>query len=115
MTLTLKTSHPELDSALKSIDKDNITTPAELMAIRDSADQALTVVKNEPTLEAVKVFQKEMDEAVQSMQKVALAARKNKITPEERDALIAGVEAQVAYVVLGYKSSIERLNTFNQK
>ena len=52
---------------------------------------------------------------MQSMQKVALAARKNKITPEERDALIAGVEAQVAYVVLGYKSSIERLNTFNQK
>ncbi|TPG63448.1 hypothetical protein [Ewingella americana] len=115
MALTLTSTNPNIDKPLKDIAKDNITTPAEFMIIRDTADKVLLDLANPATLEVVKSLQKEMDDVVESMQKVALVARKNKLTPEERQALMFGVEAQVAYLILGYKSSIERLNTFNHK
>jgi|SRR5471032_1633463 len=115
MTLSITSSLPALNSELREIEKDNITTPAEFLHIRKSADAELEALKNSTILAATKDFQKEIDGAAESLQKLALAARKNKLTSEDRAALVAAVEAQVAYLVLGYKSSVERLNDFNHQ
>jgi len=115
MTLSITSSLPTLNSKLKEIDKDNITTPAEFITIRKSADAELEALTNPPILDAVKTFQKEIDKAAESLQKLALAARKNKLSSKDRAALVSAVEAQVAYLVLGYKSSVERLNDFNHQ
>lgn len=43
------------------------------------------------------------------MQKLALAARKSKLTDAERTALKEAVEHQLGYVIAGYQSSLQRL------
>jgi hypothetical protein len=43
------------------------------------------------------------------MQKLALAARKSKLSEADRGALKEAVEHQLGYVITGYQSSLQRL------
>ncbi|QDL35672.1 hypothetical protein [Serratia liquefaciens] len=109
MTLSLTSSNAELDSELKKITSDNSVGIAEFQSLRDSADVKLESITDPVLVDSLKNFQNAADQFVETLQKVALAARKNKISTAERESLKFAVEAQVAYAVIGYKSSLERI------
>jgi len=116
MSLTLHSSHKDLDSYLRSIDGDENVTPLEFQHLRDDADQHLDHALDPlggvcPELsEAVKALQSSMDIVAEYLQKTAIAARKCKALPAEgRERLKEAIEHQIAYVVAAYQSSIQRL------
>jgi len=59
--------------------------------------------------QSITAFQRLSDELVETMQQIALGARRKKLADAEKAQLKDAIEAQLAYVVLGYKSSVERL------
>lgn len=116
MSLTLSSSDKTFDVTLKQMDSDGSTSPVELQTIRDQADQhvmsatGLDMSSPAMTLGAgVIQFLFLADGIVECMQRVALEVRKKKLPQDAREALKAAIEHQLAYVVAGYKSSIERL------
>jgi len=105
VSLTLRSSISELEEYMRSLDDDANVTPVEFQLLRDSADnkfEGLSTVD-------VKAFQSAADTVVETMQKLAIAARKAKLSPEERKKLAEGIEFQLGYVIAGYQSSIQRL------
>lgn len=109
MTISLTSSNAELDSELKKITSDNSVGIAEFQSLRNSADVKLESIKDPVLVESLKKFQSAADQFVETLQKIALAARINKISTKERESLKFAVEAQIAYAVIGYKSSLERI------
>lgn len=116
MSLTLSSSDTTFDAALRQIDSDGSTSPIELQTIRDQADQHLAKATGSDTLNpetalgsALTRFLALADDIVECMQRVSLDARKEKLAQDRRNALKAAIEHQIAYVVAGYKSSVERL------
>jgi hypothetical protein len=105
MSLNLHSTFPELDHYMRAIDGDGNVGAAEFKWLRDAADENLGELA---ALDAG-VFQAAADALVESMQKLAIAARKAKLSPVERTRLEEGVEHQLAYVIAGYQSSIQRL------
>lgn len=116
MTLELTSSLELLAKKIADASADGSTSPVELQSIRDDADRKFAGL---PTVSAYRAsmrlpagadaFQKAADAAVEAMQQMALGARGAKLSADERQALKDAVEFQVAYIVAGYKSSIERL------
>jgi hypothetical protein len=116
MSLTLSSSDKAFEAVLRQVDSDGSTSAIELQAVRDQADRH---VKNATGIDAsapavalgngVVQFLFLADGIVENMQRIALAARKTKLPQDQRDDLKAAIEHQIAYVVAGYKSSIERL------
>ena len=82
MSLTLRSSIPELEEFMRSLDSDANVNPGEFKLLRDAADGRLKQVST-VDVEAVRAA---ADELVEAMQKVALAARKGKLSPQERKA-----------------------------
>lgn len=109
MTISLTSSYAEIDSELKKITSDNSVGIAEFQSLRDSADVKLESITDPVLVESLKNFQSAADQFVETLQKIALAARKNKISTADRESLKSAVEAQIAYAIIGYKSSLERI------
>lgn len=114
MSLSLSSTIVSLDKELQSVNADGVTSNVEFQRIRDVADQNVaSFIKGAPSDNgvqgALEDFQKAADAAVEALQKVALAARKNKLSDDQRNVLKSGVEHQTAYFVIGYKSSVEKL------
>lgn len=116
MTLTLQASAPGVSARLDTASQDGSISPVEFQAIRDDADRifgklpAMAEYKKTVALpQAVTEFQRLSDALVEAMQQIALGARRAKVPDAEKAQLKEAVEAQLAYVVLGYKSSVERL------
>lgn len=105
MSLKLQSSFAELDSHLRHFDGDQQVSPQEFQWLRDGADQHLAGIA---TVDAG-AFQTQADAIVESMQKLALAARKSKLSQPDREALKEAVEHQLGYVIAGYQSSLQRL------
>jgi hypothetical protein len=116
MTLELKTSLTDLKKRIDDASADGATSPVELQSIRDEADAKIAkipaVVAWRAAMqlsEAVETFQQSADTTVEAMQRAALSARRMKLAEPERQLLKDAIEYQLAYIVAGYKSSIERL------
>lgn len=118
MSLTLSSSNSVLEAALRQIDSDGSTSPVELQNVRDQADQHVKQATGVSTADAVSKtalgtgvadFLSQADAIVEGMQRVAREARRTKLPQAQRDELKAAVEHQIAYVVAGYQSSIQRL------
>jgi hypothetical protein len=105
MSLKLQSSFSELDTHLRRFDGDGQVSPTEFQWLRDGADRHMADIV---TVDAG-VFQAQADGVVEAMQKLALAARKSKLTDAERAALKEAVEHQLGYVIAGYQSSLQRL------
>lgn len=115
MSVLITSSNSSLNDELSKIQSDGLVDIKEFQGIRDEADAELNKISNEKILEIIKKFQTEVDEVVESLQKIALLAKKNKLSSTENESLMSAVEHQVSYLVMGYKSSVERLNLFNHK
>lgn len=117
MSLTLTSSNEALEACLRRIDNDDATSPVELQAIRDQADERVSAVTgvtasaDAPTQlgKAVAELLLQADALVEGMQRVALEARREKLPAEKRNALKEAIEHQIGYVVAGHQSSIDRL------
>lgn len=118
MTLTLSSTNTALNATLRQIDGDGSTSPIELQNVRDQADQHVKNATGVGTAKAnsltalgagVAEFLSQADAIVEGMQRVALEARRTNLPQAQRDELKAAVEHQIAYVVAGYQSSIQRL------
>lgn len=116
MSLTLSSSNKAFDAVLKQIASDGSTSPVELQSLRDQADQhvmsATGLDTSNPDMAlgtAVVQFLFLADGIVECMQRVAIEARKKKLPQDRRDDLKAAIEHQIAYIVAGYQSSIQRL------
>lgn len=105
MSLKLQSSFPELDSHLRLFDGDGQVSPTEFQWLRDGADRHMADIV---TVDAG-VFQAQADGVVEAMQKLALEARKSKLTGVERETLKEAIEHQLGYVIAGYQSSLQRL------
>ena len=105
MSLKLHSTFDEIDRRLRSLDRDDNVNPVEFKEVRDGADQFLALV---PDLDA-SAFQKAADHLVEETQKLALAARKAKLSPMDRQRLQQASEYQLGYVIAGYQSSLQRL------
>jgi len=121
MSLILSSSIKELDASLRQIDNDGATSPVELQAIRDRADRHVSGVTglpadakagtgtDSPLGNGMIQLLSYADGLVEALQRVSLEARKTKLPQDRRDELKAAVEHQIAYVVAGYQSSVQRL------
>jgi hypothetical protein len=105
MSLKLQSSFTALDNHLRQFDGDEQVSPVEFQWLRDGADRYLADIR---TVDAG-VFQTQADAIVEAMQKLALAARKSKLSEADRGALKEAVEHQLGYVIAGYQSSLQRL------
>jgi hypothetical protein len=116
MTLDLHTTTSVLAQKIAAAAADGATSPVELQGIRDDADKKFASIPGVSAMRATmrfssaaETFQGASDELVEAMQRMALGARTMKLAETERQALKEAVEFQIAYIVAGYKSSIERL------
>ncbi|HVI55029.1 MAG TPA: hypothetical protein VM621_08255 [Luteibacter sp.] len=117
MSLILTSSNKALDAYLRRIDSDDSTSPVELQAIRDQADEHVNAVTGvtanadslTPLGKAIVQLLAEADAMVEGMQRVAIEARRAKLLPDRREELKEAIEHQIGYVVAGYQSSIQRL------
>lgn len=105
MSLKLQSSFTALDNHLRQFDGDEQVSPVEFQSLRDGADRHLADVR---AVDAG-VFQTQADAIVEAMQKLAVAARKLKLSEADRGTLKEAVEHQLGYVIAGYQSSIGRL------
>ncbi len=120
MSMNLTATDKDLNARLQQIDEDDVVSPVEFQALRDHADEAAKEVAPE-LREALLAFQKAADQAAEALQKLGLQARKLKLGVPDKDAqkdqiknatkatLKKCVEFQLAYVVVGYKSSLDAL------
>ncbi|MCE9671360.1 hypothetical protein LY474_26490 [Myxococcus stipitatus] len=109
MSLNITSQHAELKKELDRINSDNRVSFSEFQHVRDAADAKIAKV-TAPELQAhLKNFQKSIDDAVELLQQAALAARKGKLDDATKAALKESVSFQVTYLVMGFKTSIERL------
>jgi hypothetical protein len=108
MTISFKTDFTKINDIIEKATKDNVLTTLEFQSIRDDADKKLNVVKFPPIVDAVTLFQSAADSVVEALQKVAIAAKKNKLSDKDVAELKAALEYQLGYIVVGYKSSVER-------
>jgi hypothetical protein len=116
MSLILSSSDKTFDAMLRHIDSDGAVSAVEFQAVRDGADKHVLDATGFETASPQMAFAKSVvqllyqaDGLVETMQRVALEARKKKLPADKRQALKAAAEHQIAYIVAGYKSSIERL------
>ncbi|TCV94787.1 hypothetical protein EC912_103272 [Luteibacter rhizovicinus] len=109
MSLVLQSSNVALDKFLRALEADGSVSPVDFQAIRDNADRWTDVVDYPELAGTLKAFQGAADTLAETTQKVALAARKGKVKGVELEALKDAIEHQLAYVVAGYKSSVERI------
>lgn len=101
MSLILTSSHKWLDASLGRIDGDGdgTTSPIELQAIRDQADQHVAlgtgvstdVESLTPLSEALSELLSQADALVDGMQRVALKAREANLQAGDRNAVKTGV------------------------
>jgi hypothetical protein len=139
MSLSIESTHVELNTLIDKIQEINkdkgevvsVVTVPEYQEIRDGADREISKVTELSVQNSLAQLQKLADELVEVMQQLALEARRSKLSAsgsklsfaaqsaettaanaakkQQVDALKNAVEFQLAYAVLGYKSSIERL------
>ena len=105
MSLTLRSSFNELEKYLRSLDGDENVTPDEFKHLRDDADKHLEGV---PEIDASD-FQAEADKVMKSLEHLAIAARKAKLSPPAREKLKEAIEHQLGYVIGGYQVTVQRL------
>lgn len=110
MTINITSTMPDVKKAIEVIMKDGSVVPIEFQQIRDSADKEVAHIANGAIKASLEAFQNAADEAVEALQQVALAARKNKLSDPEKIAIQNATEYQLAYIVMGYKTSVERLS-----
>lgn len=115
MGIVLFSTDEHLNNHLHDIELDGVNI-SEYMDIRDSADKAFNEIKSENFLAESEAFQKAADNLVQSMQKLSNKAKSSGIEKSDNlDQFMSAVEHQLAYVYIGYLSSIGRLNKDNVK
>jgi len=137
MSLKLHSTFSDVDERLRSLDRDDNVNATEFQGVRDAADQFLAQVPGldadarqqaakdaregaddktraaaQAALDfqaAVDGFQKVADDLVEATQKLALTARKAKLSATDRQRLQQAGEYQLGYVIAGYQSSLQRL------
>ncbi|MET4677423.1 MULTISPECIES: hypothetical protein [unclassified Luteibacter] len=116
MSLKLSSTDVALNTVLEDIGKDDVTSPVEMQSLRDSADEhvleatGLSIfIPTTPLGASVVRVLFQADEFVENMQRVAIESRNVNLPPERREAMKAAIEHQIAYIVAGYQSSVQRL------
>ena len=116
MVLDLTTSMSALAKKIAEASADGATSPVELQSMRDDAGRHFASLPRVAAHRAatdlsdgVQQFQVSAEEMVQAMQCAARAVRRLKFAEADRQSLKSAVEYQLAYVIAGYRSSIERL------
>jgi len=122
MSLKLVSEDEDLKMFIERVQSDGSVTPAEFSDIRKKADIEVDNITDESLRQAIKAFQVAADTVAEQLQRLALAARKDKLGVEDsknpqanvekkrkKQSLKYAVEFQLAYIVLAYKSSLERL------
>lgn len=88
-----------LEGWVANVYADKVLTNTEFQALRDEADAVYEAMSAAlPGLPDLPAFQKLADEAVQSMQKGILAAKKTKPSEEVKTQIKEGFGFQVAYI-----------------
>ncbi|AKQ65382.1 hypothetical protein A176_002294 [Myxococcus hansupus] len=109
MSLNITTQHAVLKKEIDRINADNRVSFSEFQHVRDAADTQIEKLKA-PELQAhLKKLQKSVDDAVEALQQVALAAKKAKLDEPTKAALKESTSYQIAYLVMGFKTSVDRL------
>jgi len=121
MSLQLTSTDEELKKLIALVENDALVTPSEFRDIREKSDSEADGITDGAFRQGLADFQKAADEVAEQLQGLALAARKAKLGVPDKDpqantekermkqSLKKAVEFQLAYVVLAYKSSLERL------
>src|SRR6187402_1393171 len=110
MSLTLTSSNKALDACLRRIDNDDATSPVELQAIRDQADERVSAVTgvtasaDAPTQlgKAVAELLLQAAALVEGMQRVALDAHSDQHPAQYRHAPGRRLEYQLGSVFKGH-------------
>jgi hypothetical protein len=105
VALQIQSTEPKLEKLLRAAAGDGVFSPVEFQVLRDQADKWAEQIN----VVVVQDFIKIADQLVEDMQKIALYVRKNKFPDEVRRYFRNAIEWEVAYVVAGFKSSVERL------
>lgn len=109
MSLNITSEHAELKKELDRINSDNRVSFSEFQHVRDAADAKIAKVTTPELQTHLKNLQKSVDETVELLQQVTLAAKKGKLDDASKAALKASVSYQITYLVMGFKTSVERL------
>ncbi|MFL6534907.1 MAG: hypothetical protein ACJ8G8_16435 [Pseudomonas sp.] len=122
MSLRLVPTDEDLKVLIARVESDALVTPVEFREIREKADNEIDSITEESFRQALEVFQGAADTVAERLQDLALAVRRTKLgvrdnkdrqanSEKERmkQSLKRAVEFQLAYIVLAYQSSLERL------
>ncbi|NUT81708.1 MULTISPECIES: hypothetical protein [Pseudomonas] len=122
MSLQLASTDEELKKLITRMESDALVTPAEFREIREKADIEVDSVTDESFRQGIEAFQAATDMVAERLQELALAARQAKLGVRDnknpqanvekermKRSLKYAIEFQLAYIVLAYKSSLERL------
>lgn len=135
MSISIKTSNNDLASLVDKAEEIlqgeqvSVITPAEFAGIRRTADDEVAKVTLEGLRAALGDFQLKADGVVNALQVLNVVARKNKLgihkarfasedssslqANDEQEATVIAlkqaIEYQLAYIVLGYKATLEKL------
>ncbi|MCW1244145.1 hypothetical protein OC610_06985 [Pseudomonas sp. SAICEU22] len=122
MSLRLVSTDEDLKVLIARVESDALVTPVEFREIREKADIEIDSITEESFRQALEVFQGAADTVAERLQDLALAVRRTKLgvrdnkdrqanSEKERmkQSLKRAVEFQLAYIVLAYQSSLERL------
>ncbi len=109
MSLNITTQHAALKKEIDRINADNRVSFTEFQHVRDAADTQIAKL-TAPALQAhLKRLQKSVDDAVEALQQVALAGKKTQLDDATKAALKESVSYQLTYLVMGFKTSVDRL------
>ncbi|MBI6617778.1 MULTISPECIES: hypothetical protein [Pseudomonas fluorescens group] len=121
MSLQLVSTDEALKKLITQVENDALVTPSEFRGIKEKSDSETDSITDGAFRQGLADFQKAADEVAEQLQSLALAARKAKLGIPDKDpqantekervkqSLKKAVEFQLAYIVLAYKSSLERL------
>lgn len=110
MSLEIHSSDSALETLINTIVADQSVSPLEFQKIRDVSDEAVEKLKGaSPALvEQLNILQSTADALAETLQKLTITIRRDKPDAEKLERFKAAIEHQIVYIVLSYKSSLER-------
>ncbi|WP_296268985.1 hypothetical protein [Pseudomonas sp. UBA6562] len=110
MSLHLQSNDQALNRLITEIMSDETVTLQEFRDIRDQSDAILDAEKaTSPAIASIlSDFQTQADALTDTLQKIALTIRKNKVDMPAFENIKKAIEYQLTYLVMAYASSVER-------
>ncbi|CRM20491.1 hypothetical protein [Pseudomonas fluorescens] len=122
MSLTIASTDSELDAQIKAILKDERVSPVEFIEFRKRSDDDVAKNKRLALNDNLRIISNAADILADAIKLLTLEARrldlgvrdntdpaKNAEKDAEKALLKKAIEAQLAYTVVSYKSTLERL------